>query len=425
MKERIEKNVVLYILPLLNAFWYIDVLVNPVRWNDQAMPEYIIISSAISLLLISYLTFFRKRGDSEFSWWVFILWVTIDTLATAFGSIESDTISIVYPATAMLIYTGIGFTLLKTENNYNRIILPSLAAMGVLIIANVYTILSIDKIYLDHENTIFEFYSVVGMVVAIYVNWKNNLGILRELRDRDESSRTQLEMSNKVLRLIGHNIRTPLTNLSIQLQIAQRSEPKNERYAQLTASVDKLIEITEATIVHNKPISNDGSSIIELINQLSRIYDKRIDLQVSDNAYFYFSEDISKLFLCLQNVLDNAVLCSPKVPPELKINVISNQLIFRINDAGTGMSYSMANDFGSKNGSGLNISGKGIGIHYSIQLVNQAGYNFHMRTRKNVGTQILICQENPQEEKFINAQGWLHKSFYADAKQESILIDLI
>ena len=189
--------------------------------------------------------------------------------------------------------------------------------------------------------------------------------------------------------------------------------------------MNKLIDITEATIIHNKPIDGDEASTIELVQEIQKIYKDRVAITVDNNVYFHRQANTSQIFLCLQNVLDNAIYWSPNAKPSLDISICSNKLCITVEDGGKGMSYSAAKNYASKVGGGLNTTGKGVGMYYSIKLINQIGLNFHLRTRENVGTQILICNGEKHELEFTSAEGWLHKNFYQNSSEENLIVDKI
>lgn len=334
-------------------------------------------------------------------------------------------ISLIYPIGFFLLYTLIGRNFASGKNDNNLVHLLTGIGSMIMFGYSQYFFFNFgdgNGIPLDLE---VEYFTTWFALVLLLMHWRSNVGIINAKEKAIDSTKSQLELSNKVLSLIGHNIRTPLTNLSLQLQIMKSCEPKNERYEQLSESVDRLIDITEATIIQNKPIESGEASSIELVQEIQKIYKNRVEIVVDNNVYFHRQPNISQIFLCLQNVLDNAIYWSPNSKPKLHITLCNYKLCITIEDGGKGMSYSVAQNYGSKMGGSLNTTGKGIGMYYSIKLVNQIGFNLHMRTREHVGTQILICDSAKRELEFSSARGWLHKSFYQNSSEENLIVDKI
>lgn len=362
--------------------------------------------------------------ESRLSQSFFIIWSSLEVITFLDFSFYAAKITLFSAPVYFLLITIIGRYFL---NEKRKNTLHIYAAIWALVI-----IASSQLLYFAREQYAatpaphyVELVNVWIALVLILIHWRSNIRLLNSKDALIDSTNSQLELSNKVLSLIGHNIRTPLTNLSLQLQIAQRSEPKNKRYEQLSESVNRLIDITEATIIQNKPIDSSEGSSIELVQEIQKIYKDRVEITVDNNVYFHRQANVSQIFLCLQNLLDNAIYWSPNSKPSLNIGICSNSLCITVEDGGKGMTYSAAQNYGSKMAGSLNTTGKGIGMYYSIKLINQIGLNLHLRTRENVGTQILICNDAKRELKFTSAQGWLHKSFYPNSSEENLIVDKI
>ena len=203
---------------------------------------------------------------------LFIIWLTVETSGTIVYALQHNGISLMAVPSYYLMATFVGraFAPGKKDNNLIHLYC-SIGAISV-IATNAWMMNNTNQVAFDYPTYEEEMYTLLWVVLFILIHWRRNVLVIGGLQKDKKSSENQLEVSNKVLSLIGHNIRTPLTNLSLQLQIAKRAEPNNERYEQLNESVKKLIDITEATIVKNKPISESGASAIEMVQQIQKIY---------------------------------------------------------------------------------------------------------------------------------------------------------
>ena len=382
------------------------------------------ILSIVTLVLVTVMVIYDYLNKFNVTQILLVILMPVESAAYLLYTNLYNSFSLIYPLAFYLLFTLIVKNFASGRNDNKNINLITGFFASSLLTYTTYLFYKAETI-LAVEDLKLEFSLLWFSILLVLLHWRSNLRILTFKEEAIQSTTSQLEMTNKVLSLIGHNIRTPLTNLSLQLQIAQRSEPKNPRYEQLSESVNRLIDITEATIVQNKPMDSDESSTIEFVQEIQNIYRDRIEITVDNNVYFHKQENISQIFLCLQNVLDNAIYWSPNSMPSLEIRICSNTLCITIEDGGRGMSYSAAQNYGSKMGGSLNRMGKGIGMYYSIKLINQIGLNFLMRTRENVGTQVLICNNEKRELEFTSAQGWLHKSFYPNSSGENLIIDKI
>ena len=425
------KRAEFYILKYLPVLTYITLCIpyiipeSPKPISDGHDSVNIIWMGIATITLIVAIVFFESLDKLKVTRVLFGILVSLEVIYYISNSNLTNSISLIYPITFYLLLTlfGRNFASGKKDNNLVHL----LTGIGSIIM---FAYSQYSYFYFGAGNgiTLFleaEYFMAWFAIVLMFMHWRSNVGIISTKEKAIDSTKSQLELSNKVLSLIGHNIRTPLTNLSLQLQIAKRSEPKNERYEQLIESVDRLIDITEATIIQNKPIESGEASSIELVQEIQKIYNDRVEITVDNSVYFHNQPNISQIFLCLQNVLDNAIYWSPNSKPRLHIQLCEYKLCMRIEDGGRGMSYSAAQNYGSKMAGGLNATGKGIGMYYSIKLVNQLGFNLHLRTRENVGTQILICNDAKRELEFASAEGWLHKSFYQNSSDENLIVDKI
>lgn len=108
----------------------------------------------------------------------------------------------------------------------------------------------------------------------------------------------------------------------------------------------------------------------------------------------------------------------------MKINIANQGLLIHVKDFGKGMTYSTFSNYGSKNIAGLNPQGKSIGMYYSIQLVNKAGFDFLVKTKEKSGTEVLIVKQGlNQDNAFFDEKNFLYKTYTSDHKEEPRIVD--
>ncbi|CAN0421493.1 unnamed protein product, partial [Phaeothamnion confervicola] len=150
---------------------------------------------------------------------------------------------------------------------------------------------------------------------------------------------------------IAHDLRTPLTRLSIRIELAARDAPATVR-DELEASVDDADQLlaTFAALLRIARIESGSYDaqyeVLEvgtLVNDANELYlgvaqDKQLSLQAEVDGHALVRGDRNLLFQALTNLLDNAIKHSP-VGALVKVEVRSDAatVVIDVRDAGPGI----------------------------------------------------------------------------------------
>jgi len=159
------------------------------------------------------------------------------------------------------------------------------------------------------------------------------------------------EILSKFMRDAAHEFKTPLTLMSTNLYLAERTtDPEKKRgYSERThEQIQTLNTLLETILILTRLDSTDKSTYPrELIKSTELLSDIRSFNSggrlkiVAENpdSLPTVKVNLSDLHLALKQIVDNALRFSPETSEvTLKITVSDKQLIFEINDQGSGMS---------------------------------------------------------------------------------------
>ena len=421
MKQIVDILIKFY-TPVMYLFTYMAFLFTPEAID--AIPSYFAIVccslASFHLVAILVLDYLKKNGAVRIT---FYGWLILECFWESYYIIESQLVTF-FSGPALFIGSYLIYRFFLESYNQRQNLLISGTSGIIVLICSLYSSIQIDDPYLNEQGIWYEYSGIIFLLLPVtYLLIKSSDEIIaHEISEKDKSN-SLLELNNKVMSLVGHNIRTPLTNLKLQIDIAGELEFNEKRYIEIKKSIEKLIEITESTISSGKPLDASDSTI-DFVKQIKTIYGDKLDTIVDDAVYFHSSDHLGILFLCLQNLLDNALYWSNKSKPILTINITNQDLSIRVKDFGRGMTYSTFSKYGSKNMAGLNPQGKSIGMYYSIQLVNKSGFDFLVKTKENSGTEVLIIKQGLNENNtFFDEKDFLYKTFDSEHKGEPRIVD--
>ncbi len=213
----------------------------------------------------------------------------------------------------------------------------------------------------------------IGIAYIIYFNVRNQIQIKRELAVEKEAHRREMEIEEFKLRFftnISHDIKTPLTLISVPLQrmikeYAKISNAQRERYFNtMNKSVQMLIRLVNQLMyfrkIENKKLllevsegdlaaylRNDASSFIDLAEE-KNIYFK-VDIPTAKKQYWFDPKIIDKIFF---NLLSNAFKFTP-VGGTITVKFLENK---------PGSQIESIKDSNDQEYTGFSVSDTGIGI---------------------------------------------------------------
>lgn len=212
----------------------------------------------------------------------------------------------------------------------------------------------------------------------------------------------KIQATHKFARVITHEIKNPLTNISLaveQLKLEEKFPSELQMYLEIlsrnSGRINQLItDVMNASKMTDLQINNISSN--DLINESLLLINDRIQLE---NIKVLFNKmervelrlDVSKMKIALLNIFLNAVEAMTNKSGVLTISGYknSNQYIIEISDNGIGMNDEQLSNifepfFSSKS------KGFGIGLTASQTIIFNHGGNIDVRSELNQGTTFII-----------------------------------
>lgn len=210
------------------------------------------------------------------------------------------------------------------------------------------------------------------------------------IEHQNETLQKDIFLKNKILSIIGHDIRGPLSSIIMGLDIIidrdLSEELKDEFINKIYYSANSVTLLVENLLSwglsqNNQLIINPGlndlSPIIEITITHFKAYAEfknlNIEQDIPEKAIGWFDEN--SIAIIIRNLLSNAIKFTPtKGTVSIKAEVKPNQLIVEIKDSGIGMSaetiekLKQGNDILSQAGTN-NEKGTGLGLFLCRELI--------------------------------------------------------
>ncbi|QEC68685.1 hypothetical protein FRZ67_15735 [Panacibacter ginsenosidivorans] len=267
---------------------------------------------------------------------------------------------------------------------------------------------------------------IVGIFLASMYRQKIiALDSLKEQQATTEAKNKELAVINairdKLLSMIAHDVRAPLTSLQNTLYLTREKIINEEEFAYLSQILD-----------------NDIRHLISMLDNTLLWAREQIHVLNIDKVKFnlhHLSEDVLGLYN--QSVKDKGLEVSNEIPPELEVvsdreiihtvfrNLISNAIKFtppgkkislhaypmpgevmvHIQDEGSGISYGILEkisrkEFISTRGTN-NEKGTGLGLMFSYDLLAKLNESLTIKTEPDEGTTVIFSITPPEEPKTV------------------------
>ena len=185
-------------------------------------------------------------------------------------------------------------------------------------------------------------------LAAIFINFIFNLN-RRYQKELLELNSTK----NKILGIIGHDLRSPINSLKGLLHLLSNKNINQEEFRQLTShlyrntellsySLDNLLQwsVSQMKGFHPIPLSFNIFEMIEneckLFTEAARLKNIKLSNQVAPDTYAY--ADPNNITLVVRNLLNNAIKFTPEGGEvSISTEVQGGKLFIHIADTGVGM----------------------------------------------------------------------------------------
>lgn len=219
------------------------------------------------------------------------------------------------------------------------------------------------------------------------------------------------DVKDKMLAILSHDARLPLTNMRLMLELYQsRGLPENEMktlMGEINLSIDQSIQLMENLIFWTKANSNGIKIVIEKTDislTVYRVAEQLRPMFVNKNIEFVYAKqeplfayfDAYSVEIIIRNLIHNALkYTNSGGKVELRQLIKNEYVAIEISDNGTGIDESILEQFEEnmlrKSTAGTNKeSGTGLGLSlcYEFARLNK-GY-LEVSSKRNVGTNITL-----------------------------------
>jgi signal transduction histidine kinase len=251
---------------------------------------------------------------------------------------------------------------------------------------------------------------IIGLVLSIllflisYNNIRRKIRIAGEL----ERSRALERKKDEFISIASHELKTPLTSIKSVIQIMERADLREKEKSLLTKArknIDKLqslisdlldiSKIQAGQLQLNKEDFKLSDLIHESIESVSHIYSSHVIEVLSPIPDISYYGDKFRLEQALNNLLINAIKYSPG-SNKVFVDVILKDHTLKINIIDEGIGISKQNlkkvfdrFFRAEELSPV-ISGLGIGLHISNEIVNRHKGSIKVSSEINQGSVFTI-----------------------------------
>jgi two-component system phosphate regulon sensor histidine kinase PhoR len=229
------------------------------------------------------------------------------------------------------------------------------------------------------------------------------------MRIKDLKEQEKLIADHEILLdTISHDIKNPLSNLVLAIELFKKVTPGNEKdFQELLKIVDSALKKMHKVITELTEVRQDAHKYkaeAELLSFENILEDVRLTL--SDNiiaAGAVITSEINvseltfsrrKLRSIIYNLVNNAIkFRSPARSPEIKVstNKVDDYIVISVKDNGIGIEESKFNEIFTKYYRIQNsIEGTGIGLYLVKEIVTGAGGKVLLKSHSEKGTEFQI-----------------------------------
>lgn len=255
---------------------------------------------------------------------------------------------------------------------------------------------------------------VLLVTTSPILNDKNEIiGIVHIAKDITE--RKKIERSkDEFISLASHQLRTPLTNISLASELLLRGAEGNvdpmqkemldEIYRstkRMTALISNMLNVSRIEMgtlaIQPKPM-NIGKSAEEIVNELqSQINEKKLILKKefqSGLPGIKFDEAVFRIIL--ENLLTNAIRYTPRGGTiAVGLAQKSNQLVLSVCDTGCGIPKDDQENifqklFRAENAKKISSDGHGLGLYMVKSMAEKTGMKIDFKSQEGQGTEFFV-----------------------------------
>ncbi|MEJ7587018.1 MAG: HAMP domain-containing sensor histidine kinase [Ferruginibacter sp.] len=239
--------------------------------------------------------------------------------------------------------------------------------------------------------------------------WNNLTGTLNELLNRLHDS---FEIQRRFIASASHELSTPLTSISSQLEVTLQRERGAAEYRKVMLSVYQdvrhLSNLTQTLLEFAKASGTPGGIEIDLVRvdevlmllpgemkKTDKSYQVKLDfdqLPAEEENLLVFGNSVL-LFAALKNIVSNACKYSNNHVAMVKLSVQQKEIVIRVADEGKGIAESeLTNIFQPfyRADNSRNIAGFGLGLSLASRFIKLHKGEISVLSKVNQGTIFTI-----------------------------------
>ena len=243
----------------------------------------------------------------------------------------------------------------------------------------------------------------VAMTLSIICAYVFSERITKPLIDIIESERMQEAKRKEFIATISHELKTPITIISGQLEgmIYNIGKYKDrdtylkksyESTQELKTLVEEMIQVSKYEILE-RPSQTKEIDLLELINRLLKrqtylIEEKEITVNVYGEENFTIEVDEERITKAISNIINNGIKYSPN-NSELNIRLLNkDKKILEIQNTGTTIDEKLKDKifkpfFRVEKSRNRKTGGSGLGLYIVSQVLKEYNFKYNIKNRKD------------------------------------------
>ena len=243
----------------------------------------------------------------------------------------------------------------------------------------------------------------VAMTLSIICAYVFSERITKPLIDIIESERMQESKRKEFVATISHELKTPITIISGQLEgmIYNIGKYKDrdtylkksyESTQELKTLVEEMIQVSKYEILE-RPSQTKEIDLLELINRLLKrqtylIEEKEITVNVYGEENFTIEVDEERITKAISNIINNGIKYSPN-NSELNIRLLNkDKKILEIQNTGTTIDEKLKDKifkpfFRVEKSRNRKTGGSGLGLYIVSQVLKEYNFKYNIKNRKD------------------------------------------
>ena len=243
----------------------------------------------------------------------------------------------------------------------------------------------------------------VAMILSIICAYVFSERITKPLIDIIESERMQEAKRKEFIATISHELKTPITIISGQLEgmIYNIGKYKDrdtylkksyESTQELKTLVEEMIQVSKYEILE-RPSQTKEIDLLELINRLLKrqtylIEEKEMAVNVYGEENFTIEVDEERITKAISNIINNGIKYSPN-NSELNIRLLNkDKKILEIQNTGTTIDEKLKDKifkpfFRVEKSRNRKTGGSGLGLYIVSQVLKEYNFKYNIKNRKD------------------------------------------